>query len=148
MHRSFLLFGIFFAALAASAAAGGASRSGAIEPGYWSYRASTLVVAGKNGDQCVAADKIDEFLSGPHDKHYKCTYPTRVLKDGEAQFEGECVSKHGHAYQISLKGHYRSDAFDLSGEVRGPFLGMDLSLPVSIKAHRLSADCPAAANGK
>lgn len=146
MHRSFLLFGIFFASLAASGPAGAAAAP--IAPGYWSYRASTLVVAGKNGDQCVAADKIDDFLSGPHNKHYKCTYPTRVLKDGEAQLEGECVSKHGHAYQISLKGHYRSDAFDLSGKVKGPFLGVDLALPVSIEAHRLSADCPAAANGK
>jgi len=117
-----------------------------IEPGYWSYHASTLVLGVKDGDQCVKPDKIDEFLSGPHNHHYTCTYPVRVLRNGEATFEGECVSKkhEDSRYRISLKGHYAPHAFDLHGRVESHLLGVPLSVPVSIEAHRLGAECPAA----
>jgi hypothetical protein len=114
-----------------------------IEPGYWSYHASTLITGGTNGDQCVRPDKIDEFLSGPHNHHYKCAYPVRVVKDGEARFEGECVSKHDNRYRISLQGHYAPQSFDLHGRVEGRLLGVPLSVPVSIQARRIGADCPA-----
>jgi hypothetical protein len=113
-----------------------------IEPGFWSYQASTLITGAKSGDQCVRPDKIDEFLSGPHNRHYRCTYPTREVADGAATFIGECVSKGGSRYRIALKGHYGPTAFDLSGHVSGDIVGLQISLPIEIKARRVSADCP------
>jgi len=114
-----------------------------IEPGYWSYKASTLITGAKSGDQCVRPDKIDEFLSGPHNRHYRCTYPVREVGGGAATFVGECVSKGGNRYRISLSGHYEPTAFELSGHVAGSIVGLQISLPVEIKARRVSAECPA-----
>ena len=114
-----------------------------IMPGYWSYEVSTLITGAKSGDQCVRPDKIDEFLSGPHNRHYRCTYPVREVADGAATFIGECVSKGGNRYRITLKGRYGPTAFELSGHVAGTIVGLPISVPIEIKAHRVSADCPA-----
>jgi hypothetical protein len=130
------------AALAGMPAAANALAVSTIEPGYWSYEASTLVTGAKSGDQCVRPDQIDDFLSGPHNRHYRCTYPMREVADGSATFVGECVSKGGSRYRITLKGHYEATAFELSGHVAGTFIGLPISLPVEIKAHRVAADCP------
>lgn len=113
-----------------------------IDPGYWSYHASTLLTGGKNGSQCVPPEKIDEFISGPHNRHYRCTYPVRTLKDGEATFVGECVDKGKNRYRINLTGHYRAEAFDLAGNVSGKIFGLAVSVPVSIEARRVGAECP------
>ncbi len=128
--------------LFASPFAAHAEAEHSIEPGYWSYRASTMLTGDKDGQQCVPPDKIDEFLSGPHNRHYKCTYPVRVVKNGEAAFEGECVSKHDNRYRISLKGHYALQSFDLHGRVEGHLLGVAISVPISIAARRIGPDCP------
>jgi Protein of unknown function (DUF3617) len=117
-----------------------------IDPGYWSYHASTLLTGGKNGSQCVPPEKIDEFISGPHNRHYRCTYPVRVLKDGDATFVGECVDKGKNRFVIDLKGHYKPEAFDLKGKVSGRIFGVAISVPVSIEARKLASDCPGAPN--
>lgn len=116
-----------------------------IEPGYWSYKASTLITGAKSGDQCVRPDKIDDFLAGPHNRHYRCTYPVREVGEGAATFIGECVSKGGDRYRIDLRGHYDATAFELSGHVAGTFVGLPISLPIDIKARRVAAECPAGA---
>ncbi len=126
-------------AMAVSPPAGAAST---IEPGYWTYKASTLLTGAKNGAQCVRPDNIDAFLSGPHNRHYRCSYPTRDFSGGEATLIGECVGKHGDHYRLSLKGHYEPTAFELDGKVTGVFLGLSISLPIAITASRLSTDCP------
>ncbi len=119
-----------------------ASAAPTIDPGYWSYKASTLLTGAKSGDQCVRPDNIDDFLSGPHNRHYRCTYPVRELSDGAATFVGECVSKGGSRYRINLKGHYQPGAFTLKGDVAGVFFGLPVSIPIEIAGRRLSADCP------
>lgn len=137
--RSLILPLAVLAGIALAPPAGAAST---IEPGYWTYKASTLLTGSKNGAQCVRPENIDAFLSGPHNRHYKCTYPTRDFTAGSATLIGECVGKHGDHYRLSLKGHYDPTTFDLDGHVTGVFLGLSISLPIEITAHRLSADCP------
>jgi len=141
--RALIIPAVLFAALTGAAWSATAWAASPIEPGYWSYQASTFITGGKSGDQCVRPDKIDEFLSGPHNRHYRCTYPVREVADGAATFIGECVSKGGNRYRISLKGRYELTAFELAGHVTGTFVGLPISVPIEIKAHRVSAECPA-----
>jgi len=143
--RSLAAPAALLAALTGAAWSASAGAASSIQPGYWSYQASTLITGAKSGIQCVRPDKIDEFLSGPHNRHYRCTYPVREVADGAATFIGECVSKGGNRYRITLKGHYGPTAFELSGNVAGTFVGLPISVPIEIKAHQVSADCPAGA---
>lgn len=114
-----------------------------IEPGLWSYSANTILTGGKGGQQCVKPEQVDEFLSGPRNRHYRCTYPSRSIGEGKMAFQGECVDKHDrHHYHISVHGQYQPEAFNLSGTVSGDFYGIPIVVPMSIQAKRVSATCP------
>ena len=116
----------------------------AIRPGYWDYTTSTILPGGSDGKQCIRPDQIDDFMSGPHNKHYKCTYPKKSVGGGHASFDGVCVSKHGNSYKLQVAGTYSPTSFNLKGQVNGiKVLGMAISAPISIDAKWLSADCPA-----
>ena len=50
-------------------------------------------------------------MSGPHNKHYRCTYPkSGTWAKGRATFDGECVSKHDEA----------TIRFQVAGRLFGP----------------------------
>ena len=70
-----------------------ADETHAVRPGYWDYTTSTILPGSSDGKQCVRPDQIDEFMSGPHNRHYHCTYPSKHVGGGQASFDGECVSK-------------------------------------------------------
>jgi hypothetical protein len=128
------------ALLVAPAAA--AEDAQAVRPGYWDYTTSTILPGSSDGKRCVRPEQIDEFMSGPHNHHYVCTYPDRRVGDGRAYFNGECVSKHDDHYKISVAGTYDSTHFTLKGHIQGKLLGLPLSSPIAIDAHWISADCP------
>ncbi len=120
-----------------------AEESHAVRPGYWDYTTSTLLPGSSDGKQCVRPDQIDEFMSGPHNKHYKCTYPKKSVGGGRAAFDGVCVSKHGHSYNLQVAGTYSPTSFKLKGHVSGIMvLGLPISAPISIDAKWLGPDCP------
>jgi len=110
-----------------------------IRPGYWSY--TTSVPGSDGGRQCVRPDQIDDFMAGPHNKHYKCTYPKKFVGDGHASFDGVCVSKHGKSYKLKVAGSYSPTNFKLSGSVTG-VLGLPIPLPISIESTWIGPDCP------
>ncbi len=114
-----------------------------ILPGYWSYTASTVLSEASKGYQCVRPDKIDEFLAGPHNRHYRCTYPSKSVADGSARFDGECVGKHGERYKIAIAGSYTPTRFTLKGKIHGTIFGVPLTLPIAIDARRVGGECPA-----
>jgi hypothetical protein len=115
-----------------------------ILPGYWTYTASTILPGASVGNQCVRPDQIDEFMSGPHNRHYKCTYPSKSVGDGKAAFDGTCVGKHGDSYRLKVKGTYSLTTFNLKGHIDGiKLLGLPISAPIAIDAKRLAPECPA-----
>jgi hypothetical protein len=116
-----------------------------ILPGYWSYTASTILPGASVGKQCVRPDKIDEFMSGPHNRHYHCTYPNKRVGDGQAMFDGECIGKHGEQYKITVAGAYGPKQFTLKGHIKGIILGLPLNLPIAIDAKWIADECPAQA---
>jgi hypothetical protein len=124
-------------------AAATAQEAHAVSPGYWSYTASTILPGASTGNQCVRPDQIDEFMSGPHNRHYRCTYPSRSVGSGRASFEGVCVSKHGNSYNLKVSGHYSQTTFNLKGHISGiVILGLPISAPISIEAKWLGPTCP------
>jgi hypothetical protein len=125
--------------LAAAPHAQGQDR--AIKPGYWDYTTSTILPGGSQGKQCVRPEQIDDFMSGPHNKHYHCTYPDKQVGGGKAYFDGVCVSKHGQSYKLSVKGTYSPTSFNLKGHIQ--LFG--LPLPIAIDARWIGPDCPVGA---
>jgi hypothetical protein len=130
---------------AALAPAALAQEDHAVRPGYWDYTTSTILPGSSDGKRCVRPDQIEEFMSGPHNRHYRCTYPISRVGDGRALFDGECVNKHDEHYKISVAGTYAPTHFNLKGHIQGKLLGLPLSSPISIDARWLGAECPAGA---
>jgi hypothetical protein len=114
----------------------------AIRPGYWDYTTSTILPGSSDGKQCVRPDQIDEFMSGPHNRHYHCTYPNKQVGDGQALFDGVCVGKHGDQYKLTVSGTYSQTRFTLKGHIQGKILGLPLTSPIAIDAKWIGADCP------
>ena len=129
--------------LVLSAAPRARAEDKAIRPGYWDYVTSTILPGGSDGKQCVKPEQIDDFMSGPHNKHYHCTYPKKFVGDGRASFDGVCVSKHGKSYNLKVAGTYSPTSFKLKGQVSGIMVfGMPITAPISIDAKWIGADCP------
>jgi len=144
-HRARAMFALAAVVVQLAAPPSRAETAGdqkAIAPGYWSYTASTILPGASVGRQCVRPDQIDEFLSGPHNRHYHCTYPSKDVSGGRASFNGVCVGKHDERYRIIVAGTYSQTHFNLRGRIQGRILGLPLSLPISIDAQWIAQDCP------
>ena len=126
----------------AAAPAHAAEGSHAVLPGYWEYTTSTAFSSPSTDRRCVKPDEIDKFVSGPSNRHYHCTYPTRELSGGKARFVGTCVSKHGNKYPVSWTGTYAAERFDLHGTVSPNIVGLSLPVSATIAARRIAATCP------
>ena len=128
--------------LAAPAAAPQAQTAAAppVLPGYWEYTTSAL--GQRDTEQkCVRPSEINRFFGGLSTNKWRCTYPTRVVGDGNARFEGTCQDRKGRRIAVRLSGTYTDTSFSFRGGaqlVRGtPYI------PASITARRISAQCPA-----
>lgn len=120
--------------------------SGTPQPGYWEY--TTRAVGQTDTEtRCVRPSEIDRFFSGLSTRRYDCNYPTKVVANGQARFEGTCVSRgrSGRRLRVRLAGPYAADSFQFDGAVSMRIGGGIWTpyIPGSVRARRISATCPA-----
>jgi len=112
-------------------------------PGYWEYTTSAL---GKRETEtkCVRPSEINRFFGGLSTRHYQCTYPVREVGNGNARFEGNCVSRSGRQARIRLNGAYQPESFSFRGGAAVRAAGIwSPYIPATITARRIAAQCPA-----
>lgn len=109
-------------------------------PGYWEYSYRLAGIPVSKEHKCLKPDEISRFFDGPQNRHYKCTYPTKVVGDGKAQFIGTCVDKRGRTAPMNAQGTYTPTNFNLKLRVR-TINGIPMS--GSMNAKWLGASCPA-----
>jgi hypothetical protein len=109
-------------------------------PGYWEYTTSALGVRDTE-TKCVRPSEINRFFGGLSTRRWQCTYPVRVVGNGNARFEGTCQDRKGRRVNVRLRGPYAAESFRFTGGAqlaRGtPYI------PASITARRIAAQCPA-----
>ncbi len=132
--------------LAAPAAAPQAQTSEQpVLPGYWEY--TTSAVGNRDTERkCVRASEINRFFGGLSTRRYRCEYPTRVVANGQARFEGNCVStgRSRRQVRIRLNGTYQPESFEFRGGASIRAAGIWTPyIPATITARRISAQCPA-----
>lgn len=117
-----------------------------IEPGYWEStdRLLSPIRQTKTGRRCITPADVEKFLSGPSNRHYSCTYPTRVIANGKIRLKGTCVSKKGRKVAITGQGAYTPTTFNLTAEIATEFLGLDVAGKGSTEARRIGDVCPPA----
>jgi hypothetical protein len=81
-------------------------------------------------------------MAGPSNRHYKCTYPHKVISGGKISLKGTCVSKKGRKVAVQGSGAYTLTSFTLTAEIATEFLGLDISGKASTDAHRIGDTCP------
>ncbi len=109
-------------------------------PGYWEYTTSAL--GQRDTEQkCVRPSEINRFFGGLSTNRWRCTYPTRVVGDGRARFEGTCQDKKGRRVNVRLTGAYEDTSFSFRGGAQ--LLRGTPYIPATITARRISAQCPA-----
>ena len=119
------------------------SNGDTVLPGYWQYTTSAVGVRDTE-TKCVRPSEINRFFGGLSTRHYRCTYPTREVGNGNARFEGSCVSRSGRQVRVRLNGTYQPEQFSFSGGASIKAAGIwSPYIPATISARRLAAQCPA-----
>lgn len=131
--------GVMLAAPAAAPVAQTAAQSEVL-PGYWEYTFSALG-QGDSERKCVRPSEINRFFGGLSTRRWRCTYPTRVVGDGAARFEGSCTDPKGRHVNVRLNGTYEQTSFRFRGGAQ--LLRGTPYIPATITARRISAQCPA-----
>jgi len=140
------------ALLIALAIATPAAAAPTIQPGYWesTNRLLSPIRQTKTEKRCITPADVEKFMSGPSNRHYACTYPTKVFAGGKIRLKGSCVSKKGRKVAIEGAGSYTPTSFDLTADIATEFLGLDIAGKASTEARRIADVCPppeAKANG-
>jgi hypothetical protein len=137
---AFLLAG----AIACLAAGPALCAASPIQPGYWesTNRLLSPIKQTKTERRCITPADVDKFVSGPSNRHYACTYPTKVFAGGRITLKGTCVSKKGHKVAVQGAGSYTPTSFDLTAEIATEFLGLDITGKASTEARRIADTCP------
>ena len=132
-------------ALAGLMAAPTAGAAPAIQPGYWesTNRLLSPIKQTSTEKRCITPADVDKFMAGPSNRHYTCTYPTKVIAGGKILLKGVCVSKKGRKVRIQGSGVYTPTSFTLTAQVATEFLGLDIAGKASTEARRIADDCPA-----
>jgi hypothetical protein len=126
----------------AAPGAGSQAQSSAdtVLPGYWQYTTSAMGVRDTE-TKCVRPSEINRFFGGLSTRRWRCTYPVRVVGNGNARFEGTCTDHKNRRVNVRLNGPYAAESFRFTGGAqlaRGtPYI------PASITARRIAAQCPA-----
>lgn len=140
-----LLAGPLLAGLALLALAGPAGAAGSpIQPGYWesTNRLLSPIKQSKTERRCITPADVEKFLSGPSNRHYACTYPTKRFSGGQIVLKGTCVSKKGRKVAVQGSGSYTPTSFTLTAEIATEFLGLDITGKASTDARRIGDTCP------
>jgi len=140
-HAALTLLAGLVAGLAAGPALAAPSP---IQPGYWesTNRLLSPIRQTKTERRCITPADVDKFVSGPSNRHYACTYPTKVFAGGKITLKGTCVSKKGHKVAVQGAGSYTPTSFDLTAEIATEFLGLDIAGKASTEARRIADTCP------
>ena len=134
---------VLLAALAVAAPASAVAAT-TILPGYWesTNRLLSPIKQTKTEKRCITPADVDKFLAGPSNRHYACTYPTKVFAGGKITLKGTCVSKKGRKVAVQGSGAYTPTSFNLTAEIATEFLGLDIAGKASTEARRLGDTCP------
>lgn len=114
-----------------------------IQPGYWEYKTKLIGLTVDTKRKCVTPADVDEFLSGPCNRHYTCVYPTREVADGRANFDGYWQDKKGRRAKVRASGTYQAKSFVL--DARGTST-QGLPLAATLEARWIAPSCPAGAD--
>lgn len=133
-----------FVLIALCAATPAVAAAPLIQPGYWesTNRLLSPIRQTKTEKRCITPADVEKFMSGPSNRHYACTYPTKVFSGGKITLKGTCVSKKGRKVAVRGTGAYTPTSFDLTAEVATEFLGLDIAGRASTEARRIADTCP------
>src|SRR5690349_10427664 len=83
------------AAVAGPAAAQPDRAGGVIQPGYWesTNRLLSPIRTSKVERRCITPADVEKFLAGPSNRHYECTYPSKLIENGVIRMSGSCVKR-------------------------------------------------------
>jgi hypothetical protein len=145
MLRANLLGLALLGLTAAAGAAGPASAQETIQPGYWEVTNKVEAVIRKTSQErrCITPAQVAKFNMGPANKHYACTYPTRVFENGRIVLKGVCTDKKGKQAQVAATGSYSPTTFQMTADVDASYAGVPISARFSTDARRLGDVCPA-----
>ncbi|MDZ4371720.1 MAG: DUF3617 family protein [Phenylobacterium sp.] len=121
-----------------------ASAATAIQPGYWESTNKLLspIRQSSTEKRCITPADVDKFMAGPSNRHYACTYPTKVIAGGRIRLKGTCVSKKGRTVAVQGSGSYTPTSFNLTADIATEFLGLDVAGRASTEARRIADVCP------
>ena len=131
-------------AIASPAVPSAAWGAPAIQPGYWESTNKLLspIKQSSTEKRCITPADVDKFMAGPSNRHYACTYPTKVIANGVITLKGTCVSKKGQKVAVKGNGTYTPTSFSLMADVATEFFGLDIQGRASTEAHRIADTCP------
>lgn len=131
--------------LALAVTAPAAAAAPPIETGYWesTNRLISPIQQSKTEKRCITPADVDKFMSGPSNRHYACTYPTKVISGGKIRLKGTCVSKKGRKVAVQGQGSYTPTSFNLTAAIAMEFLGLDVEGTASTEARKIADICPA-----
>ena len=132
------------ALLLAFALATPAAAATTITPGYWesTNRLLSPIRQTKTEKRCITPADVEKFLSGPSNRHYACTYPTKTIAHGVITLKGTCVSKKGQKVAVQGSGSYTPTSFTLTADVATEFFGLDIQGRATTEARRIADECP------
>lgn len=115
-----------------------------IRPGYWETTNAVVspIRTSSVERKCITPADVERFIAGPSNRHYACTYPTRVIAHGRILLKGTCASKKGRKVKVSGAGSYTPTSFQLSADIATEFLGLPISGKARTEAHRIADHCP------
>ncbi len=130
--------------IALAAAAPARAQVATIQPGYWEVtnKVQAVISQTKKERRCITPSEVAKFTLGPSNRHYACTYPTRIFQDGQITLKGSCASKKGRQVQLDAKGTYSPSTFKLVADVDTSYAGLPLGGRFSTDARRLGDTCP------
>ena len=127
-----------------TAAPAAATAQQAITPGYWESTNKLLspIKQTSTEKRCITPADVDKFMAGPSNRHYACTYPTKVIAGGRITLKGTCVSKKGQKVAVQGSGEYTPTSFTLTADIATEFFGLDIAGRARTEARRIGDTCP------
>lgn len=115
-----------------------------IKPGYWEMtnRITSPIKQTKVEKRCITPAEVTKFMSGPSNRLYTCTYPTRTFQNGQINLKGSCISKKGRQVAIQGQGTYTATTMTMTADIATELLGIEISGKARTDARRIADACP------